>query len=221
MKILLFGATGMVGKGVLRECLLDHDVEAVLALGRAKTDEENPKLREVVLKDLADLSSLEGELATYDACFFCLGVSAAGMSEADYRRITHDLTLAVATMLVKLNPKMTFVYVSGNGTDSTEKGWQMWARVKGQTENELLALPFERCFMFRPAMIQPMHGIRSRTGFYRVVYGALGPVLPMLRGALPGLVTTTEIVGRAMVRVAKKGASKRVLENRDIGELGR
>jgi uncharacterized protein YbjT (DUF2867 family) len=221
MKVILFGATGMVGQGALRECLLDADVARVLAVGRSATGQTHDKLRDVVLADPSDLTSLAAELPSVDACLFCLGVSAAGMSEADYRKVTFDLTLKVARALVEANPKMTFIYVSGAGTDGTARGRTMWARVKGETENALLALPFAHAFMFRPALIQPLHGIRSRTPLYRAVYAVLGPILPMTKSLLPGQVTTTEIVGRAMLRVAKHGASEKVLENLDINQLGK
>lgn len=221
MKVLLFGATGMVGQGVLRECLLDPDVTQVIAVGRSASGHEaHPKLREVVAKDLFDLSPVEAELAGADACFFCLGVSSAGMSEADYTRVTYDLTLSIAKTLVRLGAeKMTFVYVSGAGTDSTEEGRSMWARVKGKTENALLALPFRRAIMFRPGFIQPMHGVTSKTRLYRAVYAVMGPLYPVWKSVAPGFVTTTEKVGRAMLAVAKRGSEKTHLENRDINAL--
>jgi uncharacterized protein YbjT (DUF2867 family) len=219
MKLILFGATGMVGQGVLRECLRDPEVERVLAVGRAATGVQHEKLHELVHADLYDYSAVAGELAGYDACLFCLGVSAAGMKEADYQRITYDLTLAAATTLVKLNPAMTFIYVSGAGTDSTEKGRTMWARVKGKTENALLALPFKAKYMFRPGFIQPQHGIVSKTRLYRVIYAIVGPLYPILKALFPKLMTTSEKVGRAMVEVAKHGASKPILESVDINAV--
>lgn len=211
MHVILFGATGMVGQGVLRECLLDPRVEKVLSLGRTKTGQSHPKLEEA---DMRDLDSLD--LAAYDACFFCLGVSSAGMSEDDYRRVTYDLTLDVARKTA--TPRMTFIYVSGAGTDSTERGRTMWARVKGATENALLKLPFKAAYMFRPALIQPLHGIRSRTTSYRVFYAMTRPVLPLLK-RMPKYVTTTEQVGRAMINVAANGAPKTILESEDINRL--
>ncbi len=215
MKVILFGATGMVGQGVLRECLLDPDVERVLTIGRAATGQQHEKLKEIAHADLYDLSAIEGELGGWDACFFCLGVSAAGMSEADYTHVTHDLTLSVAKTLVKHNPNMCFVYVSGAGTG----GSAMWARVKAQTESDLLELPFKSKFMFRPAMIQPMHGVKSKTGLYRAIYVVLTPFWPLLR-ASKNNVTTSEKVGRAMLAVAKKGAPSSIVENADINALG-
>lgn len=218
MKVILFGATGMVGQGVLRECLLDPRVESILSIGRSSLGQSHAKLREIVRPDLYDLSPIERDLRGYDTCFFCLGVTSVGMSEVDYSRITHDLTIAVATTLARLNPSMTFVYVTGAGTDSTEKGRSMWARVKGRTENELLKMPFKDAYMFRPAMIQAMHGVKSRTRLYRMLYPILIPLMPLLR-RFPKYFTTTEQVGRAMIEVAAHGAPKKVLESEDINRL--
>jgi len=209
----------MVGQGVLRECLLDQDVEGVLAVGRSPVGKQHGKLREIVLRNVGDLGSVEDRLRGYDACFFCLGVSSAGMKEADYRRVTHDLTLAVARTLARLNPDMTFIYVSGAGTDSTERGRIMWARVKGETENALLRLPFKAAYMFRPGVIQPLHGIASKTRLYRAFYTAAGPLITLARLLFPRWVTTTERVGRAMIRVGMRGAPKAFLENNDINGL--
>lgn len=218
MKVILFGATGMVGQGVLRECLIDPDVSEVLSIGRTATRQTHPKLREVVRRDLSDLSDIANDLSGFEACFFCLGVSSAGMNEPDYRSVTFDLTLGAARTLARLNPGMTFIYVSGAGTDSTERGQSMWARVKGQTENALLQLPF-KAVMFRPGVIVPLHGITSKTRLYRIGYVLARPILPLLRAAFPRLVTTTEQVGRAMLRVAKEGSPKRILETGDIEAL--
>lgn len=219
MRVLLFGATGMIGQGVLRECLLDPQVNLVLSLGRTSSGQSHPKLREIVHQDLFDLSSLEADLTGLDTCFFCLGVSAAGLSEEAYRRITHDLTLSAARVLVRLNPTMTFAYISGAGADSSEKGRIMWARVKGQTENALLRLPFKAVLLFRPGAIQPLHGITSRTPLYRLLYRVLGPFLPLLKKVSPDNLTTTEQLGRAMIRAARDGAPQAVLEMRDINRL--
>jgi uncharacterized protein YbjT (DUF2867 family) len=218
MKVIIYGATGMVGQGVLRECLLDPGVERVLAVGRAPTGQRHQKLEELVLADLLDLTPHQAALAGFDACFFCLGVSSAGMSEADYRRITFDLTLATARLLAGLSPTMTFIYVSGQGTDATGTGRIMWARVKGETENALLALPF-KAVMFRPGFIQPLHGITSRTVLYRALYAVFSPIFPVLNALAPGAVTTTERLGRAMLAVARRGAPKPVLETGDINEV--
>ena len=219
MKVILFGATGMVGQGVMRECLLDPRVDAVLAVGRSATGQSHPKLTERVQKDLYDYSLNTQQLTGYDACFFCLGVSSAGMSEADYRRITFGLTLAAATALVHLNPAMTFIYVSGAGTDGSERGRIMWARVKGATENALLKLPFKAAYMFRPGIIRPLHGIKSKTPLYRAFYMAAAPLLWLLGIVSPGMLTTTEQMGRAMIGVAADGAPKPLLETRDINRL--
>jgi len=212
MLVLLFGGTGMVGQGVLRECLLDPRVEKVLSIGRSATGRQHAKLEEANIRDFDAL-----DLAAYDACFFCLGVSAAGMSEDSYRRVTYDMTLDVARKLV--SPRMTFIYVSGAGTDSTERGRTMWARVKGATENALLALPFKGAYIFRPAVIQPLHGIKSRTTLYRVLYTITRPLLPLLKRAFPRFVTTTEQIGRAMIEVAANGAPKAILETEDINRF--
>jgi uncharacterized protein YbjT (DUF2867 family) len=206
----------MVGQGVLRECLLAPDVEAVLAIGRTATGQQHAKFREIVHADLTSYAAIEAELAGHGACFFCLGVSAAGMSEADYTRVTYDVTLAAAEVLARLSPAMTFIYVSGEGTDSTEKKRAMWARVKGRTENALLKLPLT-AVMFRPGLIRPLHGIRSKTRLYRIGYTVMWPMFPLL--GLLGLLTTTERVGRAMLRVAREGAPRPILANRDINQL--
>lgn len=219
MKVVVFGASGMVGQGVLRECLLDPEIDVVLAVGRSPTGRPHAKVREILHEDLFALSSVEADLAGLDACFFCLGTSAAGMSESDYMRVNYDLPLAVARTLVRLNPAMTFIYVSGAGTDSTEKGRSMWARVKGKTENALLALPFKAAYMFRPGYIQPLHGIRSKTGWYRIMYASLGWLYPMIKVLAPTMATTTEQLGRAMIAAAKHGAPRPVLEGRDINAL--
>ncbi len=219
MKVILFGATGMVGQGVLRECLLAPDVERVLAVGRKPTGQRHDKLREIVTGDLFELGPHGAELNGFDACFFCLGPSSAGMSESAYRRVTKDLTLSVAELLARLDPGMTFVYVSGAGTDSTERGRSMWARVKGETENALLRLPFKAAYMFRPAYIQPVHGITSRTRWYRVAYAVVGPLYPVWKAIFPRWVTTTERIGRAMLAAARRGAPKPVLETPDINAL--
>ena len=216
MKVIVFGATGMIGQGVLRECLLDPDVERVLVIGRAPTGQRHDKLVEIVHADLFDLTPIEAELAGWDACFFCLGISSAGMKEADYTRVTYDLTLAVAEVLARRNPAMSFVYVSGAGTDGSERGRSMWARVKGKTENALMRLPFKAAYMFRPGYVQPQHGIVSKTRLYRMVYAVVGWMYPLWNALFPGLVTTTEKVGRAMLHVVRSGAPAAVLENRDI-----
>ena len=219
MNVVLFGATGMVGQGVLRECLLDPDAETVLSVGRKATGQRHERLREIVHADLFDLSGIETELAGFDACYFCLGVSSVGLTEESYRRVTYDLTISVARSLAKLNPQMTFIYVSGMGTDSTGRGRTMWARVKGETENALLRLPFKAAYMFRPALIVPLHGIKSKTKLYRVFYAVFGPTLPLLYAIAPRYVTTTAQIGRAMLAVTKRGAAVSVLETSDINKV--
>lgn len=219
MRVLLFGVSGMVGQGVLRECLLDAGVDEVIAIGRSATGQRHAKLREIVRADLFHYTDIEDQLTGFDACFFSLGVTSSGMTESDYERITYQLTLAAAETLSRLNPQMTFVYVSGQGTDSTERGRLMWARVKGRTENALLRLPFAAAYMFRPGFIQPLHGITSRTRLYRVFYVIFKPLIPLLRRAFPNQVLTTEQIGRAMLAAARHGYTKRVLEPRDIRAL--
>jgi uncharacterized protein YbjT (DUF2867 family) len=216
MKVILFGATGMVGQGVLRECLRADDVEVVLVIGRSSIGQSDPKLREILHTDLTDYTAIESQLAGYDACFFCLGVSAAGMTEVEYTHITYDTTLAAAKVLARLSPSMTFIYVSGAGTDSTEQERAMWARVKGKTENALLALPF-KAVMFRPGLIRPLHGIRSKTRMYRIAYTVMWPLFPVL--SLFGALTTTERVGLAMLRIAREGSPTKLVTNREINQL--
>ena len=170
----------MVGQGVLRECLLDPDVDRVLSIVRALSGQSHPKLRELVHKDFFDFSAIEGDLTGYDACFFCLGVSSAGMKEADYRHVTYGITMAAARVLARLNPAMSFIYVSGLGTDSSERGRTMWARVKGKTENDLLRLSFKAAYMFRPGGIVPLHGVKSKTRIYQTFLTIFGPLMPLL-----------------------------------------
>lgn len=219
MQVIIFGATGMVGQGVLRECLVDAGIDRVLVVGRSPTGVRNAKLTEIIHDDFLDYSAIESQLSGFDACFFCLGVSSIGMSEERYRHLTYDLTLAVATTLARLNPQMTFTYVTGAGTDSTEQGPRMWARVKGKTENDLLKLPFKGAYMFRPGAIQPLHGARSKTAWVQAVYTATGPLWSVLRRISPRLVTSTEQMGRAMIRVARQGYPRKVLEMEDINSL--
>lgn len=215
MKVILFGATGMVGQGVLRECLRDDGVESVLAISRRSISRTHPKLREIVLKDLFDFGAAGTDLQGYDACFFCLGVSAAGMSEADYTHLTYDLTVGWAQALAAINPTMRFIYVSGAGTG----GKSMWAQVKQRTEDALLAI-FPSAYMCRLAALLAMHGEVSQTRWTRISYAVFRPLLPLVRAVAPGSVITTEELGRAMIRAARHGAPKRVLENVDLRALG-
>jgi len=221
MKVIIFGATGMLGQGVFREFLLDNEISSLLTVGRTATGIANPKLLEIQLADLLDYRPIEGRLAGFDAFFFCLGISSAGMKEADYKRLTYCITLAAAETLSRLNLEMVFIYVSGAGADSSERGRVMWARVKGRTENALLKLPFRDAYMLRPGVIRPMHGAVSKTTSYRLLYAVISPVLPVLQWAFPSSILTTDIVGRAMIRVAKGGYSQQILEAADIYTAGR
>jgi uncharacterized protein YbjT (DUF2867 family) len=216
IKAIVFGATGMVGEGVLHQSLGHPDVESVLAIGRKSCDVKHPKLKEIVQRDFYDYSTIEGHLAGFNACFFCLGVSSVGMNEKAYSRITYDLTMQAATSLSKLNPGMIFCYVSGAGTDSTEKGRIMWARVKGKTENHLMNLPFKAVYLFRPGFIKPIDGLKNAYAFA----GVLGALYPMLKIIFPKYVCTLEDVGLAMIQAVKVGYSKQILENKDIARLG-
>lgn len=220
MKVILFGATGMVGQGVLRECLLDPAVETVLAVGRRPTGQSHAKLREITHGDFTDLSAIQPQLTGYDACLFCLGVTSLGQTEENYRRLTYDITLVAATTLLRLNPGMSFVYVTGQGTDSSEHGRVMWARIKGKTENDLLKLPFRSAYMFRPGGIQPLHGVRSKTAWIQAIYAVTGPLWGLLNRFAPKYVTTTEKLGRAMIRAVRDGYPKPVLETADINRIG-
>jgi len=218
MKVVVFGASGMVGAGVLLECVEDSRVEAVLVVGRSRSGISHPKVREIVHADFFDYTSIQSQFADRDACFFCLGVSSAGMGEEQYRHITYDLTIAAAAAMVAVNPQLTFCYVSGAGTDGTARGRVMWARVKGRTENAILGMGFKAAFMFRPAFIQPLKGVRSKA-WYQPLITVLSPLFPLLQKIVPQYVTTTENVGRAMIQAAAIGYPKRVLESDDINRL--
>jgi uncharacterized protein YbjT (DUF2867 family) len=219
IRAIITGATGMVGKGVLLECLQNPAVSDVLVLNRRPLGMQHPKLKEIIHPDFYDLSAVEAGLRGYNACYFCLGTSAFRMKEADYRRVTFELTLHVANTLLRLNPGMTFCYVSGQGTDGTGQGRTMWARVKGQTENALLALPFGGAYMFRPGFIQPLDGIKSSTPLYNTIYKVVNPLFPLLKAAFPSGVTTTRVVGQAMIAAVRNGSPKRVLETADINRF--
>jgi uncharacterized protein YbjT (DUF2867 family) len=213
MKVVIFGATGMVGQGVLRECLLATDVDEVIAVIRTPTGVSHPKLREVRLADFADVTPIKDELAGADACFYCLGVSSVGMDEAAYTRVSYDYPMAAARVFAELNPQATFVYVSGAGTNPT--GRQMWARVKGRTEQDLIAL-LPRSYAFRPGMIQPMYGVRTKTRWYNAIYTAVAPIVPLLVRVAPKYVTTTDKLGSAMLRAVRFGFPHRIVENADL-----
>ncbi len=218
-KVIITGATGMVGKGVLLECL-DHDsIENVLVIGRTPIGMEHPKLKELIHKDFTDFSGIDSRITGYDGCFFCLGVSSSGMKEDAYKRISYDFTLSLAKVLVNINPEMTFNYVSGEGTDSTEKGRSMWARVKGKTENDLLNLGFKQAYMFRPAAIIPLRGIKSRTKSYQFMYSYFMWLIKLIKLIAPNLVVTTTQIGLAMINSVTKGYDKEVLHPKDILKL--
>jgi uncharacterized protein YbjT (DUF2867 family) len=217
VKVILFGATGMVGQSVLRKCLLDAQVKEVLTVGRKLTGMQHEKLKEVELKRLTDLSIIENEITGFDACFFCVGVSAAGMKEEEYTRITYDLTLSVAETLVGKNPNMTFIYITGRGTDSSEKGNSMWARVKGKTENALLRLPFRAAYLLRPSFILPLHGVKSKTCWYQALYDILKPFNPLLL-KLKSIITSEEL-GKAMIHIASNGHPSSVIESYEIKKI--
>jgi uncharacterized protein YbjT (DUF2867 family) len=215
MKVIVFGATGMVGQGVLRECLRDETVDNVLVIGRNSIGQTHPKLRELRRPDMFDFGGVAVELQGYNACFFCLGVSAAGINQTEYTRLTYDLTLGWAKVLARINPAMTFIYVSGAGTG----GKAMWAQVKKRTEDALLAL-FPNAYMFRIGALRAMHGEVSKTRWTRILYAVFRPLWPLVRVIASGSIITTEQLGRAMIRVARHGAPTRVLENRDLIALG-
>jgi len=206
----------MVGQGVLRECLRDPDVQMVQTIGRTDTGVQHPKLREVSRQDLLHYDDITVSLSGFDACFFCLGVSSSGMKEEDYERLTYRITVAAAEVLCRLNPQMTFIYVSGAGTDSSEHGRIMWARIKGKTENALMRMPFKAAYMFRPGFIEPLYGARSKTTAYRIFYMLTKPLLPVFRWAFPNYVLTTQQIGRAMLNIVGHGYPTRVLESKDI-----
>jgi uncharacterized protein YbjT (DUF2867 family) len=220
VKVVLLGATGMVGRAALLECLDDSRVTAVLSVSRRPCGVRHPKLAEALEEDLFRLDAVKPLLAGADACFFCLGVSAVGLTEAAYTRVTHDLTLSVARDLLAAGARPVFCYVSGAGTDSTGRGRSMWARVKGRTENDLLAMPFRAAYMLRPGFIQPLRGVRSRTPLYQAFYTALAPFGSLLPRLLPGLATTSVALGRALIHLAVDGYSRPILESRDINRIG-
>jgi len=221
MKVILFGATGMIGQGVMRECLIDQGVTEVLSVSRRALGLQHPKLRELIHADFTDFEAVASRFAGFDACFWCLGVSSVGMTEAEYLRVTHDFTVAAAGPMARLCPGMTFVFVSGVGTDSTGQGRVMWARVKGRTENAVFGLPFKAAFAFRPGYIQPMHGERATGRGTRVMYAIMRPFFPLWKLVFRRWVTTTEILARAMLHVARNGWRSRVLESNEIDEAGR
>lgn len=219
MKVIITGTTGMVGKGVLLECLDSPDVEAVLVVNRRSLEMSHPKLKEVLHKDFLDLSAIKEELSGYDACFFCLGMSAAGASKETYYRITHDLTIHWAETLLELSPDMTFNYVSGEGTSTAENSRSSWANVKGKTENEILAMPFKNKYMFRPGAIQPLRGIRSATPIYNFFITIFKPLFFIMKRFFPHFVTDTTRIGHAMIKSHQIGFEKAHINTKDINIL--
>ncbi len=217
MKVVLFGSTGMIGSGALLECLDDDGVTAVTSVVRRPTGQSHPKLTEVTCADFADLAPIEDQLAGHDACLWCLGVSAAGMTEEAYRHITVDFTRAAVETLHRLNPELAFCFISGAGTDVDSA--QMWARAKGEAEQIVLGAGFARAACFRPAGIQPKRGVVSKTRSYRIMYATLGWLIALLRPVMTGMITDTVTLGRAMIRVAREGSPSPILENKDINEL--
>ncbi len=217
IRVLITGVTGMVGEGVLHECLQHTQIEYVLVINRKPCGVSHPKLQEIIHSDFNDLSSIENKLTNYDACFFCLGVSSIGMKEAEYYSLTHDLTIHIATTVFKLNPKMTFCYVSGVGTDSTEKGNSMWARVKGKTENHLMQIGFKHTFAFRPGYMHPTKGLKNTLNYYSY----LSWLYPVFRFIFPKYVSTLKELGLAMINVVIKGYPKSVLEVNDIVKIAK
>jgi uncharacterized protein YbjT (DUF2867 family) len=217
IKTIITGATGMVGEGVMHECLIHPDVEAVLVINRKTCNVQHPKLIEIIHPNFFDFSSIKDQLKNYNACFFCLGTTSVGKNEEEYTGITFNITKALADTLVKVNPDMTFTYVSGAGTDSTERGKSMWARVKGRTENYILQLGFKKAYMFRPALILPTKGLRNTLTLYKV----FAPLTPLVKLLFPKYVSTLREVGLAMINAAIKGYEKKVLEVGDIKTLAK
>jgi hypothetical protein len=212
IRAIITGVTGMVGEGVLHECLQHPDVESILIINRRTYGLQHPKLKEIIHQDFMDLAPIREKLYGYNACYFCLGVSSIGLNEAEYSRLTYDLTMHVANTLVSKNPGMTFCYVSGSGTDSTGKGKSMWARVKGRTENDLMKLPFKKVYAFRPGFMQPTKGLKNTLK----VYNYTGWLFPVLRKTFPSFVSTLAEVGQAMIRVTLKQPEQNIMEVRDI-----
>jgi uncharacterized protein YbjT (DUF2867 family) len=216
MNVIITGATGMVGKGVLLECLDHKNVEKVIVIGRNTIGMQHSKLKEIIHKDFSDFSGIADQLTNLDGCFFCMGISSMGLKEADYKKVTYDYTIALARELIKLNPQMTFNYVSGEGTDSTEKGRSMWARIKGKTENDLIKMGFKQTFMFRPGAIIPLRGIKSRTKAYQFMYDYFMWLVKLIKALAPKSVVNTTQVGLAMINSVQRGYPKNILKPKDI-----
>ena len=221
MNVIVTGATGMVGKGVLLECLDHPDVKEVLSIGRRSLNLKHPKLKELIHSDFSEFDSVKSDLTGYDACYACMGVTSAGMNEPEYTRLTYDFTMALAKTLHSINPNMTFTYVSGEGTDSTEKGRSMWARVKGKTENDLLNLGFKQTFMFRPGAIIPLRDITPSGKLYSRLIKVLKWVLYLAKAIAPKKVVNTTQIGLAMIHISQRGYSKTIITPKDILELAK
>lgn len=219
-RVIIFGSTGMVGKGVLLECISSPLIGEVLLINREACGVSSPKVKEIIRPDFFDLPDLSPEFKGYDACFYCLGVSFAGISESNYRKVTFDLTLYIAGLLIKANEGLTFCYVSGAGTDNSGKNRWMWTRIKGETENALLAMPFKKVFMFRPGFIQPMKGVKSKTPMYNLFYSLLKHFYFFLK-FFSSFVTNSQSVGQAMIKIACYGYTNRIIENTDINEVAK
>lgn len=220
-KVIITGASGMVGKGVLLECLNHDSISEVLVVGRNPLGIKHPKLKELIHSDFTNFVEVKDQLLGYDACFFCLGISAASLNEEQYKRITYDLTLALAKTLFEINPKMTFNYVSGEGTDSSEKVKMMWARVKGKTENDLLNLGFKQAFMFRPGAIIPLRGIKSKTKSYQFMYDYFLWLVKIIKLIAPNSVVSTTQIGLAMINSVLNGYPDKILRPKDILKLSK
>jgi uncharacterized protein YbjT (DUF2867 family) len=220
IKAILLGATGMIGQGLLRECLANPQVESILVINRKSCNISHPRLKEIIHQEFFDLSSLSNEMTGYNTCFFCLGITSAGLSEKDYHRFTFDLTLSIAKILTGINKEMSVCYISGAGADSSEKGRIMWARVKGKTENALMAMPFKKAYLFRPGFIQPLYGIKSRTKLYNALYAVFKPFYFILKH-FKGMVTNTETLAKAMINAVARGYEKSILESSDINKIGK
>ena len=217
LKVIVTGTTGMVGEGVLHLCLADPSVSEVLVVSRRASGLKHPKLKEILHTDFLDMRPLAGQLSGYDACLFCLGVSSVGLTEADYTRLTYDLTLGFAKVLADVQPNMTFCYISGSGTDSTEKGRLMWARVKGKTENDLRQLPFKAAHAFRPGYLHPMPNMTYTHKYYKYITW----LYPIIRLFPPVFASSLEELGVAMLEVVKKPRPSAVYEVKDIVRLAR
>ncbi len=217
IKAIIFGSTGMLGQGLLRECLESSKVESVLIVNRNSNQQKHPKLKEIICKDLFDLSAYKNEFAQYDTCFYCIGISTVGLSEAEYTKITYDLTISIANTVIEANKDFTFIFISGGGANINSS--MVWARVKAKAENALLAMPFQKAFVFRPGFIQPLHGIKSRTKMYNFFYAIFQPIYFILKN-FKGLFTDTETLGKAMINVAITGNEKLIIESGEINGLG-